>query len=57
VRHETTRQQLTLFPENNPLVESFKELDINSLTPIEALNLLYDWKQRYFTDGDQPEAN
>lgn len=52
VRHETTRQQLTLFPENNPLVESFKELDINSLTPIEALNLLYDWKQRYFTDGD-----
>jgi len=57
VRHETTRQQLTLFPENNPLVESFKELDINSLTPIEALNLLYDWKQRYFSDGDQPENN
>ncbi len=52
VHHETTRQQLTLFPENNPLVESFKELDINSLTPIEALNLLYDWKQRYFSDGD-----
>ncbi len=52
VHHETTRQQLTLFPENNPLVESFKELDINSLTPIEALNLLYDWKQRYFSDGE-----
>jgi len=57
VRHETTRQQLTLFPENNPLVESFKELDINSLTPIEALNLLYDWKQRYFSDGDNPEEH
>jgi len=52
VRQESTRQQLTLFPENNPLAKSFKELDINSLTPIEALNLLYDWKQRYFSDGE-----
>jgi DNA mismatch repair protein MutS len=52
VRKESTQQQLTLFPENNPLVKSFKELDINSLAPIEALNLLYDWKQRYFSDGD-----
>jgi DNA mismatch repair protein MutS len=52
VRQESTQKQLTLFPENNPLVKSFKELDINSLTPIEALNLLYDWKQRYFSDGE-----
>jgi len=49
---ETAKQQLTLFPENNPLLEAFKDLDINSLTPIEALNLLYDWKRRYFSDGD-----
>jgi DNA mismatch repair protein MutS len=41
--------QLALFPENNPLVAVFKDLDINSLTPIEALNLLYEWKNRYFT--------
>jgi DNA mismatch repair protein MutS len=52
VRQESTQKQLTLFPENNPLVKSFKELDINSLTPIEALNLLYDLKQRYFSDGE-----
>lgn len=47
---ETTRQQMTLFPENNPLLEAFKSLDINSLAPIEALNLLYDWKRRFFQE-------
>ena len=41
--------QLALFPENNPLVAVFKDLDINSLSPLEALNLLYEWKNRYFT--------
>jgi DNA mismatch repair protein MutS len=44
---QTTQQQLTLFPENNPLLQAFRDLDINSLTPIEALNLLYDWKRRF----------
>lgn len=48
---ETTQQQLTLFPENNALLEAFKDLDINSLTPIEALNLLYDWKRRFLGDN------
>jgi len=49
-RKETDKAQLTLFPENNPLLEAFKDLDINSLTPIEALNLLYDWKRRFLKD-------
>ena len=44
---ETSKRQMTLFPENNPLLEAFKDLDINILTPIEALNLLYDWKRRF----------
>jgi DNA mismatch repair protein MutS len=44
--------QLALFPENNPLVAVFKDLDINSLTPIEALNLLYEWKNRYFASDN-----
>lgn len=47
---ETSQQQLALFPENNALLEAFNDLDINSLTPIEALNLLYEWKRRYFSD-------
>ncbi|QRN83541.1 DNA mismatch repair protein MutS [Chloroflexota bacterium] len=49
-QNPTSRQQLALFPENNPLLEAIEELDINSLTPIEALNLLYEWKRRYLKD-------
>ena len=40
-------QQLTLFPENNPMINALKELDINSLSPIEALNKLYEWKKKF----------
>jgi len=52
-QNPTTRQQLTLFPENNPLLDAIEELDINSLTPIEALNLLYEWKRRYLKDNSE----
>jgi DNA mismatch repair protein MutS len=45
-----SQQQLTLFPENNALLEAMKAVDINSLTPIEALNLLYDWKRRFLSE-------
>jgi DNA mismatch repair protein MutS len=45
-------QQLTLFPETNPLLDELKIMDINSLTPIEALNRLYEWKRR-FLDSDK----
>jgi DNA mismatch repair protein MutS len=40
-------QQLALFPETNPLVEELKGLDVNTLTPIEALNKLYEWKKKF----------
>ncbi len=42
-----TPTQLSLFPETNPLLEALKALDVNNLTPIEALNLLYRWKQEF----------
>ena len=42
-----TPRQLALFPETNPLVEELKALDIHNLTPIEALNRLYEWKRRF----------
>jgi DNA mismatch repair protein MutS len=42
-------QQAALFPETNPLVEEINKLDVNSLSPIEALNKLYEWKKK-FTD-------
>jgi DNA mismatch repair protein MutS len=40
-------QQAALFPELNPLLEEIKKLDINSLSPIEALNKLFEWKNKY----------
>ena len=49
-RKESSKQQMTLFPENNPLLDAIKDLDINSLSPIEALNLLYDWKRKFMPD-------
>jgi len=40
-------QQMALFPETNPLVDELKALDVNSLSPIEALNKLYEWQRKY----------
>ena len=40
-------QQVALFPETNPLVDELRNLDINSLSPLEALNILYEWKKKY----------
>jgi DNA mismatch repair protein MutS len=48
-------QQLALFPETNPLLDDIKNLDINSLTPIEALNKLYEWKSRFADSGEIPK--
>ncbi|MCD4671417.1 MAG: DNA mismatch repair protein MutS, partial [Anaerolineaceae bacterium] len=39
--------QLTLFPETNPLLDELGELDINTLSPIEALNKLYEWQKKF----------
>ena len=40
-------QQMPLFPETNPLLEELEQLDVNSLSPIEALNRLYEWKLKF----------
>jgi DNA mismatch repair protein MutS len=40
-------RQLALFPETNPLLGELKGLDVNSLSPIEALNKLYEWQKKY----------
>jgi DNA mismatch repair protein MutS len=39
--------QLALFPETNPLLDELKTLDLNALSPIEALNKIYEWQRRY----------
>jgi len=40
-------QQIALFPETNPLLGELKGLDVNSLSPIEALNKLFEWQKRF----------
>jgi DNA mismatch repair protein MutS len=40
-------QQVALFPDTNPLLDELKDLDVNSLSPIEALNKLFELKIRF----------
>jgi DNA mismatch repair protein MutS len=40
-------QQAALFPESNPLLDDLKNLDVNSLSPIEALNKLFEWQKLF----------
>ena len=39
--------QPSLFKETDPLKTALQDVDINQLTPIEALNILYEWKRRF----------
>jgi DNA mismatch repair protein MutS len=43
-------RQMALFPETNPLLDELKALDINGLSPIEALNKLYEWRKKFIGD-------
>lgn len=43
-------KQLALFPETNPLIDELKSIDVNGLSPIEALNKLYEWQKKYTED-------
>jgi DNA mismatch repair protein MutS len=42
---ETGALQLTLFAPPSPAVEALRSLDVDSLTPLEALNRLYELKR------------
>jgi len=43
-------QQMTLFPNSNPLLKELKKLDVNELSPLEAINLIFTWKRKYLQD-------
>jgi DNA mismatch repair protein MutS len=45
-----TTRQLALFPETNPLLDDLRSLDVNALSPIEALNKLFEWQKRFLED-------
>jgi DNA mismatch repair protein MutS len=40
-------QQAALFPETSPLLDELKEIDVNALSPIEALNKLFEWQKKF----------
>lgn len=40
-------EQVALFPETNPLTDELARIDVNNLSPLEALNKIYAWKQKY----------
>jgi DNA mismatch repair protein MutS len=46
-------RQMALFPETNPLLDELKELDVNAVSPIEALNKLYEWQRRYLSREEE----
>lgn len=52
-RRSDAAHQLRLFPERSPLIEELKTLDLDALSPLEALNYLYEWKQRFIAPPDE----
>jgi DNA mismatch repair protein MutS len=56
VRSERTPiRQLALFPQDNPLLDELESLDVASLTPLEALNKLFEWQRRFGQDPGRPK--
>jgi DNA mismatch repair protein MutS len=44
--------QMTFLPALDPLLEELKKLDLNSLSPLEALNTLYEWQSRFDSEDE-----
>ncbi|HOU40712.1 MAG TPA: DNA mismatch repair protein MutS, partial [Promineifilum sp.] len=49
----SSSQQIALFPDSSPFLDELQALDVNALTPLQALNKLYEWKQRYASQGSE----
>jgi len=48
-------KQLPLLSLEHPLLDELKDLDVDSLSPIEALNRLYEWRERVKGESDKAE--
>jgi len=48
-----TANQMVLFPETNPLLDALTEIDLNTLSPIEALTKLFEWKNKYLNKSKE----
>ncbi|MCA9987187.1 MAG: DNA mismatch repair protein MutS [Anaerolineales bacterium] len=40
-------QQMALFPAASPLLDELTALDVTTMTPLEAINKLYEWQRKY----------
>ncbi len=45
-------QQMALFPESSPILQELEALDVATMTPLEAINKLYEWQRRYSSDNN-----
>lgn len=45
-------RQLSFVENEHPLREALRETEIESLTPLEAINLLYEWQGKYAEEDD-----
>ena len=45
------QHQMTLFPEASRLLEELQELDVNAISPLQALNRIYEWQRRFLKNG------
>ncbi|MBE9479924.1 MAG: DNA mismatch repair protein MutS, partial [Chloroflexi bacterium] len=50
---QVATKQLHLFSEADPLLEEIRALDLNSISPLEALNRLYEWQQRFGRENNE----
>lgn len=44
IKEKSEDMQMSLISNDNAVVERLSEVDLNTLTPIEAINLLYELK-------------
>jgi DNA mismatch repair protein MutS len=49
--HLRTGQQMALFPESSPLLDELDALDVTNMTPLDAINKLYEWRRRFVDKG------
>jgi DNA mismatch repair protein MutS len=52
----TAPKQIALFPETNPLIDELENIDINALSPMEALNKLFEWRRRFVGREDKDNS-
>lgn len=53
-RPSASARQLSFLEDASPLLDELEELEIESMSPLEALNKLFEW-QRRFEDGSEAE--